>query len=355
MDVVSDFLKITQIAESRISEIDMNNIPFGRVFSDHMLVARCINGEWQQPEIKPYAALNLTPANSALNYGQSVFEGMKAHKNPEGRPVLFRAEENWKRINYSAQRMAMPTIPEDIFMEGIRQLVTLDSAWLPDAEQGALYLRPLYFATDEYIGVKASQNYTFVVFTCPVGPYYSEPVNLLVNRDYIRAAIGGTGAAKAAGNYASAMLPDKMAKASGYHNVLWLDARNMEYIEECGTMNVFFVIDGEVVTPRLTGTILPGITRNSCIQILEEGGYKVTARQISIYELQQAYREGKLEECFGTGTAATVSHVAKIGFGGEDWVLPAVEDRKIGPWLYDTLMKYRTGEAEDKFGWIEVL
>ncbi|MCI4666903.1 MAG: branched-chain amino acid aminotransferase [Bacteroidia bacterium] len=355
MDVVSDFLKITQASETRISEIDMNNIPFGRVFSDHMLVAHCINGEWQQAEIKPYAPLNLTPANSALNYGQSVFEGMKAHKSPEGRPVLFRARENWLRINYSAHRMAMPPIPEEIFMEGIRELVKLDSNWLPNPDQGALYLRPLYFAADEYIGVKASDNYTFVVFTCPVGPYYSEPVNLLVNKDYIRAAIGGTGAAKAAGNYASAMLPDKMAKANGYHNVMWLDARHGEYVEECGTMNIFFVIDGEVVTPRLTGTILPGITRNSCIQLMEANGYKVTARQVSVYELQQAYREGKLEECFGTGTAATVSHVAKIGFGGEEWVLPAVSERKIGPWLYNALMDYRLGAVEDTFGWVELL
>ncbi len=355
MDVVTDFLKITQATESKLSEIDMNNIPFGRAFSDHMLIAHFRDGKWQQAEILPYAPLEMSPSNSALNYGQSVFEGMKAHKSPDGNPVLFRARQNWLRINYSAQRMAMPPIPENIFMEGIKELVKLDRNWIPNAEQGALYLRPLYFATDEYIGVKASETYTFVVFTCPVGPYYTEPVNLLVSKEYIRAAVGGVGAAKAAGNYASAMLPDKMAKAKGYHNVLWLDARNLEFIEECGTMNVFFVVDGEILTPRLTGTILPGITRNSVIQVLEDAGHKVSARQISIYELQQAHRGGKLEECFGTGTAATISHVAKIGFAGEDWILPPVSERKIGPWLYDTLMDYRTAAIDDKFGWVDEL
>ncbi|MEO0898901.1 MAG: branched-chain amino acid aminotransferase [Bacteroidota bacterium] len=355
MSVISDFLKITPASSSRLSEIDMNNIPFGRAFGDHMLVAQYRDGKWEQAEIKPYGPLSIQPSNSALNYGQSVFEGMKAHRNEAGRPVLFRPEENWKRINDSAKRLAMPAIPQEIFIEGIKALVNIDQGWLPNAEQGALYLRPLYFAADEYIGVKASTSYTFVVFTCPVGPYYTEPVNLLVNRDFVRASIGGTGAAKAAGNYAAALLPDVIAKAQGYHNVLWLDGRNLEFVEECGTMNVFFVIDGEVVTPRLTGTILPGITRDSVITVLKDAGYNVNARQISIYELQHAYRDGKLQECFGAGTAATISHVAKIGFAGEEWVLPPVSERKIGPWLYEEIMKYRTGNVDDKFGWVVTL
>ena len=355
MDIVSSSIKIRPVPVSRRSEIDMDQIPFGRTFSDHMLIARYENGAWQEPEIIPYGPLNFAPSISALNYGQSVFEGMKAHKSPSGDVLLFRPEENFKRMNYSAYRLAMPQIPEEIFMEGIRELVRLDQSWVPNADQGALYLRPLNFAVDEYIGVKASDSYIFTVFTSPVGPYYKEPVKLLVTKDYIRAATGGTGAAKAAGNYASALLPDKLAKQQGYHNVLWLDGRNQEYIEECGTMNIFFVVDDIIITPRLSGTILPGITRNSVIRILEDKGYNVQARPISIYELQQAYRENRLKEAFGTGTAATISHISTIGFAGEDWNLPAVEERRVGPWLSDQLVGLRTGIIEDSYGWIESL
>ena len=353
MDIVSPNIKIRPVPVSRRSEIDMDHIPFGKAFSDHMLVARYENGKWQEPEILPYGPMEFAPSISALNYGQAVFEGMKAHKGPNGEVLLFRPEENFKRMNYSAYRLAMPAIPEEIFLDGIRELVKLDQAWVPNPDQGALYLRPLYFAVDEYIGVKASDSYIFTVFTCPVGAYYKEPVKLLVTKDFIRAATGGTGAAKAAGNYASALLPDKLAKDQGYHNVLWLDGRNQEFIEECGTMNIFFVLDDKVLTPRLSGTILPGITRNSVIRLLEDKGYEVEARPISIYELQQAYREKRLKEAFGTGTAATISHIDTIGFAGEDWKLPHIEDRKIGPWLSERLVNLRTGLVEDPYGWVQ--
>ena len=351
MAITTSNIRLQPVEHSRLEQVDMNNIPFGREFSDHMLIAHFSGGQWQAPEIVPYGPLDLPPAASALNYGQAIFEGMKAHRSPSGEPVLFRPEENWRRMNQSAQRLCMPEIPRDTFIEGLRELIRLDKNWVPNLEQGALYIRPLYFATDEYIGVKASDSYIFTIFTCPVGSYYSEPVNLLATKDYVRASIGGTGAAKAAGNYAAAMLPDQLAKAQGYHNVLWLDSREHQYIEECGTMNVFFVVDDKVITSPLTGTILPGITRASCLRLLRDHGYPVEERRISIYELHAAHQEGRLQEAFGTGTAATIAHIAKIGFGGSDMVLPPVADRRISNWLAETINGIKTGANEDPYGW----
>lgn len=345
-------ISITGVTNSRLSTIDMDNIPFGRIFSDHMLVADCIDGEWQAPEIVPYGALNFTPAMSALNYGQSIFEGMKAYKRPDGAPVFFRIMDNHKRMNLSATRMCMPQIPESIFINGIKTLIELDRQWLPSGDQGALYVRPLLFATDDYIGVKSSDNYKFVVFTCPVGAYYTTPVNLLATKEFVRASVGGTGAAKAAGNYAAAMMPDKMAKSKGYNNILWLDGKDHQYIEECGTMNVFFVIGDTVLTPRLTGTILQGITRNSVLRLLKDNGYKVEERPISIYEIEAAYNEGMLRDAFGTGTAASIAPINKIGFAGKDMQLPEVADRKVSTWLSDTLNGIKYGQITDPYGWM---
>lgn len=352
MNVINSHIKTTPVQQSRIDEIDMNNIPFGQIFSDHMLVAHYRDGQWEAPEIKPYGLLSFAPSMSVLNYGQAIFEGMKAHLSPMGEPLLFRPHDNFRRMNHSAQRMSMPKLAEEVFVEGIEELIRLDRQWIPQPEQGSLYIRPLMFGTDEYIGVKASEEYMFTVFTCPVGPYYTKPVNLLASKDHVRASIGGTGSAKFAGNYAAAMLPDKLAKEKGYHNVLWLDGREHRYIEECGTMNIFFVIDGTVITPNLSGTILPGITRQSLITLLEEKGYTVEKRPLSIYEVQAAYREGRLEDAFGAGTAATVSPIAKIGFAGSDMVLPPMEDRPVSNWLRDTLEQIKTGQVEDTHGWI---
>lgn len=352
---VEEGILIERRSVSRINEIDMDNIPFGREFSDHMLVIDYIDGEWKQPVIKPYGPIAFTPAMSALNYGQSIFEGMKAYRGTDGGIRLFRAKDNMTRMNRSAERMCMPAIPEELFMKGLSQLLSMDNAWVPKQEQGTLYIRPLMYATDDYIGVKSSDNYQFVIFTCPVGMYYTEPVNLLVTKEFVRAAIGGTGAAKAAGNYAAAMLPDQIAKSQGYHNVLWLDGRDHLYIEECGTMNVFFVVGDTVLTPRLVGTILPGITRKSVLRLLRENGYKVEVRRISIHEIEEAYEEGLLKEAFGTGTAASIAHVNMIGFQGKKMFLPDVSERKIGPWLSDTLNKIKNGDAKDPYGWITKL
>ncbi|MDX1906805.1 MAG: branched-chain amino acid aminotransferase [Bacteroidia bacterium] len=345
-------INIRPVQHSRLNEVDMSHLPFGKIFSDHMLIARYEGGKWQTPEIMPYGPLALSPSLSALNYGQAVFEGMKAIRGIDGEVKLFRPIDNLNRINRSAHRMCMPAIPEGIFMGGLTELLRLDQNWVPDAEVGSLYIRPVYFAADESVGVKASESYILAIITSPVGPYYAEPVNLLVNRDFARAGVGGTGAAKAAGNYGGAMLPDKMAKAAGYHNILWLDGREQRYIEECGTMNIFFVIDNKVITPSLSGTILEGITRLSLIQLLLDMGYTVEERQVSIYEVQAAYHEGRLQDAFGAGTAATVSHINRIAFAGEDMQLPPVLERTVSNKLKDALQRIKTGEAPDPYGWV---
>lgn len=340
----------TLVEQSRISEVDMDNVPFGKVFSDHMLVAKYSDGKWHEPEIMPYSQLPFAPSISALHYGQAIFEGMKAYRGPSGEALLFRPQENLKRINYSANRLCMPQIPESIFMDGLKELVKLDEQWIPPAEKGSLYIRPHLFATDEFIGVRASGSYMFVIFTCPVGKYYSEPVKLLATKEYTRAAIGGIGSAKAAGNYAASLLPDKIAKSQGYDNVLWLDARLHQYIEECGTMNVFFVIEDTVVTPQLTGTILAGITRDSLLRLLMDNGYSVEKRRISIYELDEAYNQGVFQEAFGAGTAATIAHISKIGFAGRDMTLP--QEHPVSDWLYKTLRGIQNGLLPDPYGWV---
>ena len=351
MTTVSE-IKVTRTSDSRLSQVDFDNIAFGKVFSDHMLVADCINGDWQTPEILPYAELSLSPATTALHYGQSIFEGMKAYRNVDGKPVLFRPHANYDRMNRSADRMVMPRIPEDVFLEGLKELVRIDEKWIPSNEDSSLYIRPLMFANDDFIGVKPSDDYKFVIFTCPVGKYYDKPVKLWVTREYIRAAPGGTGEAKTAGNYAASYFAAQQALDKGYDNVLWLDGKEHRYVEECGTMNVFFVIDGVAVTPELSGTILRGVTRDSLITLLGEMDVDVQERKVSIDELRDAHDSGKLEEAFGAGTAATVSSISEISGDGFAMNLPPDAERKVGPALLKQLTDIRRGAAEDKHGWI---
>ncbi len=351
-------IKITRIGHSRLNNIDMENVGFGKVFSDHMFICHYENGEWQTPEIVPYGKIPLSPSFSAIHYGQAIFEGMKAYRGDNDEVLLFRPEENWKRMNHSASRLSMPEIPKSLFIDGLKALIDLDKAWIPQNDKGQLYIRPHMFATDEFIGVKASESYTFVIFTCPVSFYYKNPVKLLATKEYTRAAIGGMGNAKAAGNYAASLFPDKLAKNQGYDNVLWLDARLHQYIEECGTMNVFFVIDDVVVTPLPTGTILGGVTRDSVIKLLKDsyntlGLNGIEIRRVSIYEIQDAYMQGTLREAFGTGTAATIAPIAKIGFGGKDMNLP--EERPVSSWLYKQLYGIQTGKIYDPYEWVIML
>lgn len=345
-------IKITTTQQSRLSEVDFDNIPFGRVFSDHMFVADFEDGQWVNPRIEPFAPLSLHPASMGLHYGQTIFEGMKASITDDGQPLLFRPEMHAKRINKSAERLCMPHFPEDLFLEAIHQLVSLDRDWIPNREGSALYIRPFMFANDEFIGVKPSSRYKFIIFTCPVGPYYPKPVRLWVEQKYVRAVRGGTGEAKAGGNYGGALYPAKMAQERGFDQVMWMDGHDFKYIQEVGTMNIFFVIGDKVVTPETDGAILRGITRDSFLTILREKGYDVEVRPITIDELVDAYKAGELKEAFGAGTAAVVSHVEAIGYGDLVMELPPMEERKIGEMLKAEINGMRSGKLEDKHGWI---
>lgn len=344
-------IKITKSPTSRLSEVNFADLPFGRTFADHMFVADYYDGEWHNPRIEPFHNLSLHPATMALHYGQAIFEGMKASKTKDGVPMLFRPERHAQRMNQSAARLCMPDFPEDLFVDALTKLVSIDQGWIPSDEGSALYIRPTMIATDEFIGVKPSQSYKFFMFTGPVGPYYPKPVRLWAETTYIRAAMGGTGAAKAAGNYAGALYPAKLAQDKGFDQLLWLDAKEFKYIQESGTMNVFFVIDNKVVTPPLSGTILDGITRDCIIQILRSEGYTVEEYRITIDEVVQAYHNGTLQEAFGAGTAAVVSHVSDIGYKDLVMTLPPVSERKIASHVKEVIDGLRAGTVADKWGW----
>jgi len=291
-------IPVNRVTRSRIHEVDFANVPFSSVFSDHMFAAHFHDGHWREGEIQPYGPISISPSVSALHYGVSVFEGMKAHKSPDGRPLLFRPRENARRFERSAVRLAMPAVPESMFLDGLRELVRLDQAWIPPAEQGALYIRPILFSVDPSIRVKPAESCQFMILTFPFGAYYAAPVDVLVSEQYVRAFPGGTGDIKPAGNYAAALLADQEARDAGFHAVMWLDAKERRYVEECGVMNVFFIFRERVVTPPLTGTILPGVTRDSVITVLRDMGYRVTEERISIDDVFSSYERGELLECF---------------------------------------------------------
>lgn len=345
-------INIQTTTHSRLSEVDFNNIPFGKVFADHMYVADYKDGEWYNPRIIEFGPFMIHPANLALHYGQSIFEGMKAYKQVDGTVCLIRPDAHSHRLNFSAERMCMPTFPEDMFLEALKQLLILDSDWIPTNEGSALYIRPFMFATGEVIGVQASTTYRLIIFSGPVGPYYNKPVRLLAEEHYSRAATGGVGEAKTSGNYAASLLPAKLAKEKGFDQVLWLDAKEFKYVQEVGTMNIFFVIGDKIVTPATEGTILRGITRESILEILKDRGYNVIEERINIDEIVEAYKNGTLKEAFGTGTAATIAHVSEIQYKGFLMTLPPISDRIIGNLCYDIITGMRKGTIPDKFGWV---
>jgi branched-chain amino acid aminotransferase len=352
MSVDSLSIPVQSVPQSRISELDFNNIEFGKIFADHMLVADYKDGAWQAPEIKPYGSMSLSPATSALHYGQAIFEGMKAYKNADGEILLFRPLDNFKRLNISGDRMCIPELPEEIFMQGLKQLLRLDAAWVPPTPGCALYIRPFIFATDEFIGVRPSSNYRFVIFTCPVGAYYGQPLRVAIETNYVRSAKGGAGYAKAAGNYGAALYPARKMQERGYHQLIWTDSCEHKYIEESGTMNVMFVIDGVLVTPAVSTTILSGITRDSVLQIARDKGIPAEERKVAVEEIVQAHKAGKLQEAFGTGTAATIAQIATIHYKGEDLDLPALEGRQISGSIAQELDRIKTGQAPDPHNWI---
>jgi len=344
---------VTPTTASRLNSVDFQDIPFGKVISDHMFVVDYDGQQWVDARIEPYQKIEMAPSNLALHYGQSIFEGMKASKR-DGEPVLFRAEQHARRLNASAERMCMPKMPEELFLQAVKMLVDLDRDWIPEKNDYSLYIRPVMFATDEYFGVHASETYRFIIFTGPVGPYYAKPVKLWVEEVFTRAAQGGAGEAKCAGNYGASLLPAVRAKQAGYDQVMWMDAVEKKYVQEVGTMNLFFVIDGKVVTPATTGTILRGITRESFITLLKDWGYTVEDRLLSIAEIADAYWRGQLQECFGAGTAAVVSHVSSITWRDRKLELPAVDDttRPVATRLKNYINRLRMGLEPDVHGWL---
>lgn len=345
-------ISIEKIENSRIDTIDFENLNFGREFSDHMFVMDYADGKWGAPSIIPFGDMNMHPATSALHYGQSIFEGMKAYRNKKDEVFLFRPEMNIKRMNLSCDRMCMPEIPEDLFLEAIKELVSLDKEWIPNTTEGSLYIRPFMFATDEYVGIKPSDNYRFIIFTCPVGGYYSEPVKVKLETEYTRASKGGVGRAKTAGNYAASLYPAKLAQEQGYHQLLWTDGVSHEYIEESGTMNVCFMINGKLITPSEdSDTILKGITKRSVIECAKHWGIEVEERKVKVAEVIEAIENGSLTEMFGAGTAATIAQISTLGAYGKDYILPGEEHRtfstKVGKFLNDI----KNGRIDDPFGW----
>lgn len=344
---------VEHIQKSRLEEVDLNNLAFGRDFSDHMLIARYLNGAWREVNIKPFGNLSLSPASLALHYGQSIFEGIKAYKNKDGQIGIFRPEKNFERFLKSAARMAMPPVPYEIFIEGIWQLVQLDKDWIPDKEGSSLYIRPLLFASDGMLGVKAGSEYIFLVITSPSGPYYNKPLKLYVEDYYVRAAEGGVGAAKTAGNYAASLLPTQKAVNKGCDQILWTDAKEHKYLQECGTMNLFVVIDGVAITASLKkDSILAGITRDSVIDILRERKIPVEEREISIDEVVAAHKRGTLEEVFGTGTAANIIFVQELLYGKQNIKLTPHDQWKLAPSLLKELNEIHYGLIEDHRNWM---
>jgi len=349
---MSALLAIRRVSKSRLSESQRENPEFGSVFSDHMFVADYVGGHWGEPEIIPYGPMLLPPSLSALHYGQAVFEGFRARRTVDGGVALFRPRENHARLNRSAVRLAMPEVPESLFLEGVAELVRLDREWIPEREGGALYVRPLYFGADEALLVRPAKRYRLTVVTCPVGPYFAQPIRLLAEESYGRAFPGGTGDIKPAGNYAAGFLAARLAQERGFHNVLWLDATQHRFAEECGVMNIFFVVGGEAVTPPLSGTILPGVTRASVLTLMAEMGIRAEERPVPIEEVLDAHAAGNLTEVFGVGTAATVAPVECIRYRERELRLAVEPQSSISAQVRERLEAIQTGRAPDSHGWL---
>ncbi|MCJ7986103.1 branched-chain amino acid aminotransferase [Priestia sp. OVL9] len=328
---------------------------FGKVFTDHMFIMDYTEGQgWHDARIVPYQPITLDPASMIFHYGQSVFEGLKAYVTKKEQVLLFRPDENFKRLNKSNDRLCIPHVDENLALEALKQLIKIDREWIPTAEGTSLYIRPFVIATEPYLGVAPSDRYQFIIILSPVGSYYKEgiaPVKIAVESEFVRAVAGGTGTAKTGGNYASSLKAQQLSDSKGYSQVLWLDGVERKYIEEVGSMNIFFKIDGEVVTPSVNGSILEGITRKSIIELLKHWDMPVTERRISMEEIKQAYSEGKLEEAFGTGTAAVISPIGELFWNNEKMVINDGNTGEVSQKLYDTLTGIQNGTVEDPFGW----
>ena len=347
---MSNSISITKIKKSKVESLDFDNIALGRTFTDHMFVCDYKDGQWSNPRITPMEMIPMHPACMALHYGQALFEGMKATIDTNGVPFLFRPEKNAERLNFSARRLGMPEFSETLFVEALKQLVSLDQQWIPPQEGSALYLRPFMFADEAFIGMRAANSYKFIVMASPSKPIYTDRVRLYAETSFIRAAHGGTGEAKAAGNYAAAVLPTEIAKSKGFDQVLWLDAKEFKYIQEVGTMNIFFKIKGQFVTPSLDGSILAGITRMSVIDFLRHKGFEVVERPITIDEIIEASKNGQLEEAFGTGTAVGIAMIQEIGY--KDALIQVSDTSPVGQLVLDTINGVRIGKIADELNWM---
>lgn len=356
-------IPVTRVTKSRLPEVDFADLPFGHTFSDHMFVADFVDGKWQQFRIIPFEDMSISPANMALHYGQSIFEGMKAHWNKDGYTCIFRPETHWERINASAERLGMPVFPKDIFFQALEELIALDSEWVPRDYHSALYIRPIMFATDGFLGVRRSDTYRFIIMTGPTGPYYPKPVRLWVEEHYVRASRGGVGFAKAAGNYAASIMPAALARDRGFDQILWLDGQEYRYLQECGTMNIFAILGDKdynnvtIVTPETSDTVLKGVTRDSLLKLWRSQGYRVEVRPVTIQELLHAHEHNELREMFGTGTAAVISHVSEFSYHDKLYKLPAPADQKLSSSMKAYFENIKAGReslpaGEEFEGWL---
>ncbi|TVQ78594.1 MAG: branched-chain amino acid aminotransferase [Flavobacteriales bacterium] len=348
-------MKISPVKKSRLDEVDFENLPFGKIFSDHMLWCEYKNGSWQEAEIRPYGKIEVSPALHTLHYGQAIFEGQKAYRMADGRVGIFRAHDNFLRLNKSAERMCIPQIPENIFMDGLRKLVELDKNWVPKDESISLYIRPFMYGSSEFIAARPSEDYVFCILTSPSGPYYAGDVKVYIEEEFVRSAAGGVGYAKAAGNYGGSFYPAKKIQEKGYTQIIWTDHKSHELIEESGTMNIAFVIDGVLRTPPLSDRILAGITRDSVLQIARSWGMSVKEEPITTYEVIDSIKNGKLTEAFGMGTAAVISPISTIGFRGNDYDIPPQGSDSFAIKVKSELAAIRSGRKEDTFGWMEII
>lgn len=348
-------IRIEKTTTPKEKPIDESKLGFGEIFSDHMFIMDYDNGQWHDARIVPFEKLSYSPGTAVFHYGCEIFEGLKAYRTAEGNIQLFRPIENVRRMNDSADRICLPQIPEEDMLQAIKEFVKVESDWVPSAEGTSLYIRPFILGVDETLGVHTITKAQFIIIASPSGSYYPEginPVKIMIETDDVRAVRGGTGYAKCGGNYAASTRAGKKAEEKGYSQVLWLDGVEQKYIEEVGAMNVMFKIDGVVVTPKLIGSILPGITRKSCIELLKDKGVPVEERRISADELFDALRAGKLEEAWGTGTAAVVSPIGELSYKGEKYTVNNFEIGETTQWLYDTLTGMQWGKLTDDKGWI---
>ncbi len=346
-------IDIERASQSRLGELDEDKLVFGRQFSDHMLCIDYANGEWGVPRIVPFGSIQMHPSSVVLHYGQSIFEGLKAFRQPSGQIAMFRPEMHARRLNVSAERLCMPTLPEETFLESLEALLEVDSAWIPKKPGNSLYVRPFMIATDIHLGVAPSKSYSFFIITSPVASYYAGAVKVRVETKYVRACRGGIGNVKTGGNYAASLLPTLNAQKAGYEQILWTDSVEHKHFEEAGTMNVMFEIDGRIVTPSTdNSSILEGVTRQSVKELAAHWGVPFEERDISVEEVIAAHEVGKLNDAFGTGTAATISPISTINFGGKDYDLPPVEKRGFSQRALQYLSDVKMGLVADELGWM---